>query len=127
MSTGGVLGCRNWTVGCAFVEAGVGRPSWKLSMALRHSLTVSIVEGVGGRGCVGRVGGINEVLGGGGRVIVSARCGLGKDKSVRRVREAIGDLVDVVAVDVLVVVVVCLLYTSPSPRDKRQSRMPSSA
>ena len=24
-------------------------------------------------------------------------------------------------------VVVCLLYTSPSPRDKRQSRMPSSA
>ena len=34
-------------------------------------------------------------------------------------------------VDVLVVPVVageaCLLYTSPSPRDKRQSRMPSSA
>ena len=25
------------------------------------------------------------------------------------------------------VVEVCLLYTSPSPRDKRQSRMPSSA
>ena len=24
-------------------------------------------------------------------------------------------------------VTVCLLYTSPSPRDKRQSRMPSSA
>ena len=24
-------------------------------------------------------------------------------------------------------VLVCLLYTSPSPRDKRQSRMPSSA
>ena len=24
-------------------------------------------------------------------------------------------------------VAVCLLYTSPSPRDKRQSRMPSSA
>ena len=23
--------------------------------------------------------------------------------------------------------VICLLYTSPSPRDKRQSRMPSSA
>ena len=23
--------------------------------------------------------------------------------------------------------IVCLLYTSPSPRDKRQSRMPSSA
>ena len=24
-------------------------------------------------------------------------------------------------------VTICLLYTSPSPRDKRQSRMPSSA
>ena len=26
-----------------------------------------------------------------------------------------------------IVVMTCLLYTSPSPRDKRQSRMPSSA
>ena len=26
-----------------------------------------------------------------------------------------------------VIIGVCLLYTSPSPRDKRQSRMPSSA
>ena len=37
---------------------------------------------------------------------------------------------DVIVVAVVVVValfVVCLLYTSPSPRDKRQSRMPSSA
>ena len=25
------------------------------------------------------------------------------------------------------IIVTCLLYTSPSPRDKRQSRMPSSA
>ena len=25
------------------------------------------------------------------------------------------------------VIITCLLYTSPSPRDKRQSRMPSSA
>ena len=30
-------------------------------------------------------------------------------------------------VDVLGIRVPCLLYTSPSPRDKRQSRMPSSA
>ena len=30
-------------------------------------------------------------------------------------------------VSLLVVPKVCLLYTSPSPRDKRQSRMPSSA
>ena len=29
--------------------------------------------------------------------------------------------------DLLVLYLVCLLYTSPSPRDKRQSRMPSSA
>ena len=29
--------------------------------------------------------------------------------------------------DTLVLVCGCLLYTSPSPRDKRQSRMPSSA
>ena len=29
--------------------------------------------------------------------------------------------------DVQVVLYRCLLYTSPSPRDKRQSRMPSSA
>ena len=27
----------------------------------------------------------------------------------------------------LTMIVICLLYTSPSPRDKRQSRMPSSA
>ena len=54
------------------------------------------------------------MLGRGRRVIVSARCGLGKDRSVRRVREAMGDLVDVVVVDVLlvVVVVVTLLFSS---------------
>ena len=28
---------------------------------------------------------------------------------------------------ILEVIGICLLYTSPSPRDKRQSRMPSSA
>ena len=46
------------------------------------------------------------------------------------------DMFDAVAADVLaaseddsvkVLVITCLLYTSPSPRDKRQSRMPSSA
>ena len=30
-------------------------------------------------------------------------------------------------VDVFYSSIACLLYTSPSPRDKRQSRMPSSA
>ena len=29
--------------------------------------------------------------------------------------------------DIVVLIDTCLLYTSPSPRDKRQSRMPSSA
>ena len=31
------------------------------------------------------------------------------------------------AFGVIVSPIICLLYTSPSPRDKRQSRMPSSA
>ena len=31
------------------------------------------------------------------------------------------------AVDIDIEYTTCLLYTSPSPRDKRQSRMPSSA
>ena len=31
------------------------------------------------------------------------------------------------SIDISVKLGVCLLYTSPSPRDKRQSRMPSSA
>ena len=35
--------------------------------------------------------------------------------------------VDIGKKDTLKVVCGCLLYTSPSPRDKRQSRMPSSA
>ena len=38
------------------------------------------------------------------------------------------DLEQVIApADAVVNLVGCLLYTSPSPRDKRQSRMPSSA
>ena len=43
----------------------------------------------------------------------------GKDKgSVGTVTKVLGEKV---------IVEGCLLYTSPSPRDKRQSRMPSSA
>ena len=37
------------------------------------------------------------------------------------------DIIINVLVPVLVLSYLCLLYTSPSPRDKRQSRMPSSA
>ena len=59
---------------------------------------------------VDEVVGMNEVVGGGGRVIVSARPVPGKDMLVKRVRDAIGDLVvDVLAVDVLMVVVVVVL------------------
>ena len=51
---------------------------------------------------------------------VTARTGKPFIKSFREER----DLTVVVAIDLSSS---CLLYTSPSPRDKRQSRMPSSA
>ena len=35
--------------------------------------------------------------------------------------------IEAIATDELARIEACLLYTSPSPRDKRQSRMPSSA
>ena len=50
--------------------------------------------------------------------------GAGKYGSMTALRVAEYDLVDSV---VMTDIVDCLLYTSPSPRDKRQSRMPSSA
>ena len=37
------------------------------------------------------------------------------------------DKIDLNKVDLVSSPLTCLLYTSPSPRDKRQSRMPSSA
>ena len=37
------------------------------------------------------------------------------------------EIYDGIQVPLIVVWLICLLYTSPSPRDKRQSRMPSSA
>ena len=44
------------------------------------------------------------------------------------ITRAAGDLtMDTDGADIVAVFVGCLLYTSPSPRDKRQSRMPSSA
>ena len=39
----------------------------------------------------------------------------------------LGSLDDEVDVQSIEIIKSCLLYTSPSPRDKRQSRMPSSA
>ena len=41
--------------------------------------------------------------------------------------QALGDVVAEIGKDLTAVHKDCLLYTSPSPRDKRQSRMPSSA
>ena len=45
------------------------------------------------------------------------------------VKEIDGQIVKEIVVDKakMVLYYICLLYTSPSPRDKRQSRMPSSA
>ena len=48
--------------------------------------------------------------------------GRAANKLISDAREAVGLAMGVCAQDI-----VCLLYTSPSPRDKRQSRMPSSA
>ena len=42
----------------------------------------------------------------------------GRDKDLLRLQNQINELGELLS---------CLLYTSPSPRDKRQSRMPSSA
>ena len=41
--------------------------------------------------------------------------------------KALSDPTRVQIVKKLILLGACLLYTSPSPRDKRQSRMPSSA
>ena len=43
------------------------------------------------------------------------------------VEERIADLLGRMTLEEKVGAAGCLLYTSPSPRDKRQSRMPSSA
>ena len=51
-------------------------------------------------------------------IFVQVKCELGQAYQVAQ------SLVDV---DGVSEVFSCLLYTSPSPRDKRQSRMPSSA
>ena len=49
----------------------------------------------------------------------------GRDAKIKEVRK----MIDSLGIEYLYLqfVSVCLLYTSPSPRDKRQSRMPSSA
>ena len=59
-----------------------------------------------------------EYLGAQGLDVVTAADGMGMR------RQLAAGPVDLVVLDVMLP---CLLYTSPSPRDKRQSRMPSSA
>ena len=56
---------------------------------------------------------------GSGFVCVSGEVGTGKTTLVRSLLSEERDNI--------AVAYICLLYTSPSPRDKRQSRMPSSA
>ena len=52
---------------------------------------------------------------------------LGTDGSVAYLFNRIGQISYGPGIDEDALMEVCLLYTSPSPRDKRQSRMPSSA
>ena len=54
------------------------------------------------------------------KLLVGAAVGAGPNE-FKRAEAIIKEGVDLIVVDT------CLLYTSPSPRDKRQSRMPSSA
>ena len=48
-------------------------------------------------------------------------------KEESRLGELLDPIADKIIVAAALILLVCLLYTSPSPRDKRQSRMPSSA
>ena len=49
------------------------------------------------------------------------------DPYLRPLYDALYELLGVERVEKLIEAKTCLLYTSPSPRDKRQARMPSSA
>ena len=51
----------------------------------------------------------------------------GRDFSVEGLLDLLKALSNLEHVDFELLYLSCLLYTSPSPRDKRQSRMPSSA
>ena len=49
------------------------------------------------------------------------------DTNLQRVWEALNSNTPITKKEACEMLNICLLYTSPSPRDKRQSRMPSSA
>ena len=51
----------------------------------------------------------------------------GVDADGARVKALVASLGSVDIGEAMATAIACLLYTSPSPRDKRQSRMPSSA
>ena len=50
-----------------------------------------------------------------------------ENRARRTLNNLLLTLVNSLVIKVLPILSACLLYTSPSPRDKRQSRMPSSA
>ena len=64
----------------------------------------------------------NEILGDGGRIAQRL-----ENYEQRQQQLDMADAVAQAIANKNHLVVDCLLYTSPSPRDKRQSRMPSSA
>ena len=63
------------------------------------------------------------------RIVSKSPISFSDRESVRgSMRRLVGmEIIDEDATNISVQFLLCLLYTSPSPRDKRQSRMPSSA
>ena len=52
---------------------------------------------------------------------------IGENHLIEKLRDVDGIVVRTAEINKNILSQACLLYTSPSPRDKRQSRMPSSA
>ena len=59
----------------------------------------------------------------GAKVVLSAR----REEKLKEVQAQLSDPSEILTLDVTDMSSICLLYTSPSPRDRQKSRMPSSA
>ena len=77
-----------------------------------------------------------EIIEKGDELKIIARCGVGvdnidieyaKSKNIKVTNSPSANLTSVVELAVALIINACLLYTSPSPRDRTRSRMPSSA